>query len=123
MATSTIAYNPSIVESGTEDIWEYRKWSDGTAECWGIRGLSNVAITSSYGYGYYSAEINQNFPTDLFVSTPCIFATSEDVAGYGTWFNVTTNGTSKTKVGGLIYATTSVTTNVNLALHAIGKWK
>lgn len=123
MATSKITYKPFVVESGTTDIWTYRKWSDGTAECWGIKGVANVAISTAYGYAYYSGEINTSFPSGLFTTTPSVNVTSADVAGYGTWFNVTTNGTSKTKVRGLMYATTSITTPVNLALHAIGKWK
>ena len=26
---------PIVVEEGTSGIWKYRKWSNGTAECWG----------------------------------------------------------------------------------------
>lgn len=32
---------PYIVEQGTSGDWTYRKWSDGTAECWG-RQAGNI---------------------------------------------------------------------------------
>lgn len=123
MAESNIKRNISIIEEGTSGIWTYRKYSDGTAECWGNYVYNNLPINNPYGYGYYSAEINVNFPTGLFISNPSIQATSGDVAGYGSWFNITTNGTSQTKVRGMMYSITSVTVTVSIAFHAIGKWK
>lgn len=35
----TVAY---IVETGTSGIWTYRKWSDGTVECWGVHTVSKA---------------------------------------------------------------------------------
>lgn len=40
-----IASLPHIVESGTTNNWYYRKWSDGTAECWRRYGVSVAANT------------------------------------------------------------------------------
>lgn len=55
-----------VIEQGTSDIWTYRKWSDGTAECWTkgnytgtIAANSHVAVGSIFG----------NFP-DIFIAQP-----------------------------------------------------
>lgn len=34
----TLKKRPHIVEQGGSGGWTYRKWSDGTAECWGRQG-------------------------------------------------------------------------------------
>lgn len=39
-----ILNTPVVVETGTSGNWYYRKWSDGTAECWG-RYVFNVTAT------------------------------------------------------------------------------
>lgn len=123
MATSKITYNPVIVESGIDGMWTYRKWSDGTAECWGTQSLGAKAITTVYGYGYYASADTINFPSNLFTGTPNIQATSRDAAGYGTWFNVITNGTSKTAVKGYVWSPTSISAEIDVSIQAIGRWK
>lgn len=126
MAVSNLKNNISIIESGTEAVsgvnWTYRKWSDGTAECWGTKSYS-LAITNVYGYAYYSIEVNVSFPTGLFTAIPHIEATSQDTSGYGTWINITTNGTSKDKVRFLMYSASSITTGGKVEFYAIGTWR
>lgn len=112
-----------VVEEGTSGIWIYRKWNSGTAECFGTQSLGSKAITSAYGHGYYASADTINFPSNLFTNTPNIQVTSRDTAGYGTWFNVIINGTSKTAVKGYAWSTTSITTAINVSIHAIGRWK
>ena len=68
--------SPTITESGTSGIWTYRKWSDGTAECWGKKDFS-VNITSAWGNMYTSGAIsgsNISFPSNLFIETPVVNA-------------------------------------------------
>ena len=54
---------PMVVESGTSGIWEYRKWSNGVAECWGrygktINGNSTDATTYiDYPFSFTQAPI------------------------------------------------------------------
>ena len=50
-----ILNTPLIIESGISGIWTYRKWSDGTAELWGL-----TTITSESGQHYY--DLNLPFP-------------------------------------------------------------
>lgn len=44
-----------VASKGTTDGWSWRKWSDGTAECWGMFTFS-VNITSAWGSLYESAS-------------------------------------------------------------------
>ena len=56
---------PYLVESGTSGIWNYRKWSDGTAECWGT-STASVAIQTAQQYTYVSDCATVDFPSGLF---------------------------------------------------------
>ena len=64
-----------IVESGTSGIWSYRKWSDGTAECWGkdysVVDLTLSATTSAGTNCYTNKDaIILTLPDSLFIDTP-----------------------------------------------------
>lgn len=51
MATGTIRQSADyIIEQGTRDIWNYRKWSSGIAECW-CTANGDVASGWSTGSG------------------------------------------------------------------------
>lgn len=68
---------PSVVDQGTYGIWTYRKWSDGTSECWGQKDFAVTFGTSTWGGMYTSGAIsgsNVTFPSGLFNSTPNIQA-------------------------------------------------
>lgn len=116
-----IVSTPLVIEHGTNGIWTYRKWSDGTAECWGRSDLGSKAITTAYGYGYYASANTINFPSTFFNNVPTVTISSQDGAGYGTWFNITTVTTAS--VAGYMYATTSITPPITLNINAVGKWK
>lgn len=69
---------PTIVEQAQEDIWTYRKWSDGTSECWGTKNVL-VSFPSSANWGalYTTGNIptsNIDFPIGLFIETPSVSA-------------------------------------------------
>lgn len=42
-----------VTEVGTLNGWDYRKWSDGTAECWASKEFPGQAVTGSYGNAYF----------------------------------------------------------------------
>ncbi len=112
-----------IVETGTSGIWTYRKWSDGTAECWGYHSNGSTAISTASGGMYMSAStINIAFPSGLFVSAPTVDASTEinKTAPHG--FFMTSTGA--TGVNGRFWCATSGT-NANNYVHiqAKGKWK
>ncbi len=46
---------PYVLDSGTTGIWTWRKYSDGTAECFGKINLSGVAVSAALG-GWFRSE-------------------------------------------------------------------
>lgn len=57
-----------VVEQGTSDIWTYRKWSSGIAECWGCQDIPSTTYSANGGYRSISAGL----PSGLFITTPDI---------------------------------------------------
>ena len=43
-----------VVDSGTDNDWEYRKWSDGTYEAWRYYQATGLTMTTSSAGTYYS---------------------------------------------------------------------
>lgn len=42
-----------VVDYGTSDIWTYRKWQSGIAECWGRRAWTAPASWTVWDTDYY----------------------------------------------------------------------
>lgn len=57
---------PYIVESGVEGLWEYVKFSDGRAECWG-KSIRIVDCNDAWGNLFYNAGgyIYENYPFEF----------------------------------------------------------
>ena len=127
MATSTIIPNADfIVEEGTEtvsnNVWTYRKWNSGIAECWCLTPQTSKTVSTSYGAGFYGARDSYNFPSGLFASAEISVMTSlRDSGSIGTWFSI--QNITATDVGGYVFSITSNTINIRLGIHAIGRWK
>lgn len=121
MATSIIRNLPSVEEQGTSGIWTYRKWSDGTAECWASY-TATIAITTSapaYG-GYRSAEISApSFPF-TFTTAPTVIATANSATGY--WINNVIPHTTYPSFF-LSAGASLAATNRTIGFYVIGKWK
>ncbi len=111
---------PMIVEQGTSGIWRYRKWSDGTAECWGYTSMESIACTTQWGNAYYSAIKTYNFPSGLFIPYPTINATLYDGGGLG-W--VTIIDWTKDSVRIYVSEPVSNTRNMQICFSVIGRWK
>lgn len=122
MATSMIKSNADyIVEQGTSGIWTYRKWSGGTAECWGEWSSGSFAPDGQTAGWYRKILSSISFPTDLFIEKPNAF------------FNLTYWGNGY--YWGTIRALTESTYQLQLFrndnasstakgnIYAIGKWK
>lgn len=120
---------PFVIEEGTSGIWTYRKWSDGTAECWGIVSKTGHNINRAWGGWYVSAsgaanEFYANYPTDLFIDTPT------EVVSLGGTHSATpllsgTGQSSKTITNRYVCARGTSATNVALRMSffAVGRWK
>ena len=60
-----------IEEEGTRGIWYYRKWSSGTAECWGEVTV-RASITDAIGSMYMKVTDYFSWPDALFSEAPKI---------------------------------------------------
>lgn len=122
---SSAAY---VTETGTSGNWKYRKWSDGTAECWGTHSWAISGWTSWGGtyYSNYSGTIN--YPSGLFNATPTVTADGNCSTG-DAWLasrGGATYGSTKDHTASYFFmrasnGTNNITGYVNI--HAIGKWQ
>jgi hypothetical protein len=86
---------PFITEQGTSGIWNYRKWSNGIAECWGRTTEMKVWFGGDwYGKCLYAMlvvdlpQVNGNNLFDIDAQPPCVNITT--VSGYGIHSNSVT---------------------------------
>lgn len=121
------AYVPSIEVQNTSGIWTYRKWTDGTAECWGIKEV-DTAITNATSGWYSSGQLagtNINYPF-TFTSLPTVIASVMPTGD--TWavlFPSNTAG-STSKTGTYQLMSTSkfdASKKYYIAYQVKGKWK
>lgn len=114
---SKLVNAPIVIEEGTDGIWTYRKWSNGTSECWARKSesVSCIVISSPWIRGTMSST---SFPSGLFNSTPTVLA-----SGFGAeWVSLGT--TTSTSISDMyIYTVATGTATRYVWLYAIGKWK
>ena len=115
-----------VVEQGTSDIWEWRKWYSGKVECWGKWAIG-MYINNAWGTSLYYTKLDaHSFPTDLFTSAPKCQVTAE-CRGGETWAWLAMCGeTSKDYTPSALFCSpTRIDTAVgfNILYYAIGKWK
>lgn len=119
---SKLTNTPTVIEQGTVDIWTYRKWSNGTAECWGTMSNS-FSSWVSWGHIYETnTSVSRSYPTGLFTAAPVVSARAWSIAGYAF---TEANGGSKTATPTCyaLRATTATTGTFYVEIYAIGKWK
>lgn len=106
--------------SGTSGIWTYRKWSDGTAECWGI-------TTATRANGQCARLINEAFPF-TFITEPVgigILAEffSNSAGGLTANVKIVANTTA---CAGWVHSSGSIFDSypsVGVRCYVIGRWK
>ncbi len=113
MAQSTLRNLPSIVEQGTSGIWTYRKWSDGTAECWGE---------------YSKAVSARSTDVDNFIQFPFSFTVtptvvSSVVAGGADYYRGHVESITTARVRLILINNYTSQVGMGMSLYAIGKWK
>lgn len=113
-----------IVESGTDGIWNYRKWSDGTAECWGRSSISGISTISARGTYYYNSEVTVNYPSGFFSSKPVTNIILSPSTGFAFPSDTTSSG-SKDFAQFFIVTPNEGTSDITVyySIHAIGRWK
>ena len=114
-----------IVEQGTSDIWEYRKWYSGKVECWG-KWLVGMYIKNAWASLYYNKVEAHSFPSGLFTSAPKCQVTAECRGGETwAWLAMCGEATKDYAPSALFCSPTKIETAVgfNILYYAIGKWK
>ena len=109
-----------VVDFGFNSDGYYRKWEDGTMECWGVEDYS-VAIDISAGAVYGSPGLTKTFAQQF---AYCYFATvylkSSSAGGFWIW----NGGFNEVKINfSLFRHVTSVTGTRKIGYYAIGRWK
>ena len=111
-----------VVEQGKDGIWTYRKWSDGTAECWGTYVQNNVAVESAWGSLVESAGMVVGLPSGLFVATPH-FNVSFD-SNLGVMMQVFSAGTTtNSPYFCAVRPYAGTIEKLNTSIFAFGRWK
>lgn len=123
-----------IIEKGTEGIWTYEKYADGTAKCWGTALVEGTTFTTAWGEQaqvYYADEWCEavDYPFE-FAERPQEFVTAR-TEGSAVW------AYSQSTLNGGGMNTTTQTANYNACrprkvqslenvyydFYVIGKWK
>lgn len=110
--------NVHIVDEGTSGNWTYRKWSDGTAECWEAVSLSSGSFTAT-GNVYYRSASGYSFPSSLFNAAPVVDVNADmGNVGAASALNITSSSFA-------IYTMSAVSTAraVSFSVYAVGTWK
>lgn len=108
-----------VVEQGTSGVWTYRKYADGTAECWGINDIGTFA-PSANSAGIYYRILDVNFPTDLFIEPPAAFVDIYWDTGVS-W--ASSRAVSETKLQYVACKLNSTSYSAVVRYCAKGKWK
>lgn len=112
---------PMVIEEGTSGIWNYRKWSNGMAECWGTHGETITGYASGVAglYSFTSSQIA--FPTGLFIARPNVVYGC--TAGGGFAISGTNVSINTTNMYGYTLATQSGSQACLFDIKATGRWK
>ena len=111
-----------VVEQGFEDIWTYRKWQSGIAECWGAwSGTLSHYSTPFGGYGYNTGDID--LPTNLFTEIPIVTYSGKINNGFVLTGTVTNASLTTSTVRGYLVSSASGEQDVTIYFRIIGRWK
>lgn len=111
-----------IVEQGTNDVWFYRKWASGRAECWGTPTIQSGVWNGANGL-YYTRKLVP-LPTKFFAAVPnAIVAVKYASGGYVA--PATTRVSSETQLEVSFARFYGGTDDIALLLsvYAYGSWK
>lgn len=119
-----------VISQGVSGIWYYRKWANGTYECWakttGTTGAWRWWTGKQDWLMYAGNMISVAYPI-TFIEAPLEF-TSCSINGTDCWLDKASGGNSTTKSASY-WMTTNRDTLVSSSLpytfniHVIGKWK
>lgn len=120
-----------IEQKGTSGIWEYVKYSNGVAECWGIDYTGSFNINTLWGNGFYISDniTARNYPF-TFKSTPREFAqiTLVNPANHNTVYTgikslQAVNSTAKTCAYQMLRSGSGTGFAAKIEYYVRGEWK
>lgn len=110
-----------VVDTGTSDIWTYRKWNSGIAECW-ASDITSSSAGSAEGNVYWSRSNTYNFPSGLFISAPTVNISVGCGSSYLTWASI--NSLTKDLVAWYyVHDTNNAKNAIFNNIEAKGRWK
>ena len=117
----------TVIEEGSGDGWYWRKWANGTAECW-LRYSQTVDVNTKWGESglYYGTPATVLFPANLFASIPvCNISVEYQTAGNPSLMVGSNGRTTTAQAANVILIRTTVNNAVPCVVvyHAIGRWK
>lgn len=118
-----------IVERGTAAMgsngtWYWSKWASGKAECYGTRNYGNMAVSNTWGSGFFSAYFSQALPS-IFSEAPTIMDISVQGTDNGYAWIARSGLPTAAESGDFVVCrfTSGSISQVRISFHAIGKWK
>lgn len=123
-ALAKLLKRPMVVESGSSGIWAYRKWSDGTAECWG-KYNANITSWSAWNNIYEGMPgFYLNYPSNLFIDNPTVEITVQSCSLGLIGIEHYAGGT-KDRTGDIYFLrpATGPAGSYPIGLSAKGRWK
>lgn len=130
---ATLLNTKMVIESGTSTkvtsgyptvYWTWRKWSDGTAECWGYTDIKSYAMSSASGNGYYTHDYAY-LPPNLFTTVDAAIADRKQGTGStssNTLVTINVNTISTSSIGYWVQTTGNYTQSLAVMLYVVGKW-
>ena len=108
-----------VVAQGTSGGWTYRKWANGTAECW-FYGYNSLTYDNEAN-GLYRGYGAVTFPF-AFYARPVVVYSCYLTNGYD-WSGKVVASTSGFTFYGISQTSIESTTSVTIYAYAIGRWK
>lgn len=118
---TTLGIVKYVIETGTDNDWDYVKYNDGTYEAWYILHPSSatIAVTTSVGSVYRSAEQGMTMPS--FSTAVTGVEASGGVTSQVGWLGSRLNGAA-TAVMFTLFSPSSTTSAYRLYVHARGTY-
>ena len=112
-----IGNNDFVVAQGTSDIWSYRMWDSGIAECWGAINYSFTGNSSAAD----RLDFNKAFPF-TFTTFPNVVCDITNLGGWAQSLWYTGYSTSSFDCV-YIHGDPNRAVSGTLIIHAVGRWK
>ncbi len=113
-----------IIEHGSTDGWYWRKFANGTAECW-TRVTQTVNVSTEWGVLYYGACKVVNFPFEFAYVPVCNIRAEYSAAGNPSAMMASNGRTTTTQAANVLLVRPTANSAVDCVVvyHAIGRWK